>query len=363
MTIKLLDKYVFKEFIYTFIGTIFMLTMLLMVSLIMDNVKDFLASKESTIHSQLFLLYNVPKMVVIVIPPSLMFSVCFIVGQFNSNKELVSMMAAGVSFYRTVTPLIIFGAMMWLFVLSTNEFIVRKTNSLAAYEQSMIKKGVGVKTDLVYQLHIKGKEGFYYVYWYDAPTKTVRGGFNYIKINSNNIPEYIISAQNAIYNDAEKNWKLTKVEEVILDQSMQVKTFLKIPEKIYTFPESADYFAKPVKKVEEMDYWELSAEIEARKSKGMPYSDLEAERHSIFAVPLMCLIVVVIGAIAGSFTKKSAGVASLGVTIAVVLSYYILYSMGRSLGEKGGIPVALGVWFTPVSFLFLSYGLYKKYNL
>ena len=56
-----------------------------------------------------------------------------------------------------------------------SEVIVRPFNSLAAYRILSNSKGMGTKTDLVYQLHIKGKEGFYYVYWYDAPTKSVHG--------------------------------------------------------------------------------------------------------------------------------------------------------------------------------------------
>jgi lipopolysaccharide export system permease protein len=88
---------------------------------------------------------------------------------------------------------------------------------------------------------------------------------------------------------------------------MKVQSYTRYNEKIYNFPESADYFSKPRKKVEEMNLFELSAEIEVRKNKGVPFSDLEVERHAIFAVPIMCLIVVIIGAIAGAYTTKSAG--------------------------------------------------------
>ncbi|MEM7179992.1 MAG: LptF/LptG family permease [Spirochaetota bacterium] len=361
--LRLLDRYLFSEFLRTFLGTLLMLTGILMISLVMDNMKTFLASKESPYHAYMFLVYNIPRMAVLVVPPGLMFSVCFVVGQFNANKELVSMMAAGVSFYRTVAPLVLFGLLMWVLVLLTNETIVRTFNSYAAYEHSIIEKGVGTKKDLVYQLHIKGKEGFYYVYWYDPPKKMVKGGFNYIKINSRNLAEYILSAQSAKYNVGRKTWTLSTVQEIRFDDKMQVTSFKKIPEKEYHLPEDGDYFAKPRKTVEEMNFFDLGEEIKIRQGKGMPFSDLQVERHSIFAVPLMSLVVVIIGAIAGSFTKKSAGVASLGVTILVVLLYYIMYSTGRSLGEKGGIPPAVAVWFTPVLFFCASYWLYKKFNL
>lgn len=340
-----------------------MLTGIMLISLVMDNLKNFIASKESPIHIWLFLFFSIPKMIVVVVPPALMFSVCFVVGQFSANKELVSVMAAGISFYRTVTPLILFGIVMWAAMLLLSEFVVRPFNSLATYEQSRILKGVGVKTDMVYQLHIKGKEGFYYVYWYDAQQKAVRGGFNYIKHGEGTKPEYVVSAQTARYNEAEKNWKLEKVEEITFDESTKMKTYTRYPEKIYHFPEAADYFAKPRKKIEEMNFLELSDEIVIRQNKGIPFSDLEVERHAIFAVPMMCFIVVIIGSIAGGFTKKSAGVASLGITIAVVLAYYIMYSTGRSLGENGVLPPSVSVWFTSMFFLSLSYYLYKRFNL
>ncbi|MBE7412095.1 MAG: LptF/LptG family permease [Leptospiraceae bacterium] len=361
--LKILDKYLFGEFVKTFLGTLIMLTGILVISQVMDNLKVFLASKEASYHAYFFILYSIPKMAIAVIPPALMFSVCYIVGQFSVNKELVAMMAVGVSFYRIVSPLIFFGGVSWILVLLVSEFVVRPLNSFAQSEFSIIQKGVGTKSDLVYQLHIKGKEGFYYVYWYDEPTKSVKGGFNYIKVKSDGSAEYVISAQNAKYNANEKNWKLEKIEEIIFDENMNLKTYSKFAEKVYNFPESADYFAKPTRKIEEMDFLDLTEEIKIRKNKGIPYFDLEVERHSIFAMPLMCLIVVLIGSIAGAFTKKSAGVASLGITIGVVLLYYIFYSTGRSLGENGGLPPSIAVWSTSVLFLGISITLYKKFNL
>ena len=361
--VRILDRYIFSEFLKTFLGTVIMLTGILMISLVMDNLKNFMASKEASYHIYLFIIYSIPKMTIAVVPPALMFSVCFVVGQFSVNKELVSAMAAGVSFYRFISTIIFFGIFMWLFVFITSEFVVRPFNSFAQSENSLIQKGVGTKSDLVYQLHIKGKEGFYYVYWYDEKTKTVKGGFSYIKIKGDGLAEYIVSAQTARYNEKEKNWMLEKIEEINFSDTMEIESYNRITEKKYDFPEVADYFAKPIKKIEEMNFFDISEEIRIRRGKGMSYHDLEVERHSIFAMPLMCVIVVLIGAIAGAFTKRSAGVASLGITIGVVLIYYIMYSTGRSLGENGGVPPAAAVWSTSVFFLGISFWLYKKFNL
>lgn len=360
---KLIDKYIFSEFIKTFIGTLILLTGIMLISQIMDNLRNFINSKQAPFHIGLFLMYSTPKMIVAVIPPSLMFSVCFIVGQFNVNKELVSIMAAGVSFYRSTMSIFITGFTLSILVFFLSEYLVRPSNTLANEELSIILKGIGTKKDLVYQLNTKGKEGFYYIYWYDNEKRMIRGGFNYIKLSPKNNPELLLSAQNATFSDTENKWTLERVEEIQLDENLNLKSFQTYESKGYVLPERPEYFQKSVKSIEQMNYLELTQAIQERKDKAKGYYDLEVERQTIFAIPFMSILVVVIGAISGTFTKKSAGIASLGITIGIVLLYYILFSIGKSLGENGGIHPAVGVWATPFLFSIISIYLIRKFNL
>lgn len=346
-----------------FLGTLLMLTAMILVYEITNNMKYFVESKESSHYAYLYIAYSIPSMVVQVISPSLMFSVCFVVGQFSSNKELVSTMVAGVSFLRIVTPILAFGFLMWILVAIFSQLLVIPATKKAQENQSFMIKGAGRLTDLVYQYHVKGKEGFYYVYWYDEKESAIKGGFNYIKVPPGGLPEYVVSAQRANFRSESGDWQLTDVEEIRFDKNLLIDEVIRLPEKIYQFPETIDYFSKPVRNPDGLNFWELGEEIELRKNKGIPYLDLIIQRHAIFAMPFMSFVVVAIGALAGAMTKKSAGVASLGITIAVVLLYYIFYSTGRSLGESGGIPPFLAIWYTPVLFIGGAIWLYRKMNV
>lgn len=361
--IRILDRYLFMEFFKTFLGTLLMLTVMIIVYEITNTMKYFVENKQNAMYAYLYIGYSIPSMMTQVISPSLMFSVCFVVGQFSANKELVSVMVAGVSFLRIITPILVFGFVMWLFVAFFNQFIVIPSNKLAQYNQSFMIKGAGRITDLVYQYHVKGKEGFYYVYWYDDKASAIKGGFNYIKVPPGGLPEYVISAQRAEYNAENRNWRLLEVEEIRFTEDLKVAKVERVPERVYEFPEAINYFSKPTRNPDGLNFWELGDEIEDRKFKGVPYRDLVVQRHAIFAMPLMSFVVVAIGALAGALTKKSAGVASLGITIAIVLLYYIFYSTGRSLGESGGVPPWFAIWYTPVLFIGGAYVLYKKMNV
>lgn len=97
--LKILDRYLFGEFFKVFIGTVVLLTGIMLLSLVNDNMRNFTTTKAPRYHVALFLVYSLPKIIsTTVVSMSLMFSICFTVGQFSVNKELVSMMAAGISF-------------------------------------------------------------------------------------------------------------------------------------------------------------------------------------------------------------------------------------------------------------------------
>ncbi|MBE8240133.1 LptF/LptG family permease, partial [Leptospira borgpetersenii] len=95
----------------------------------------------------------------------------------------------------------------------------------------------------------------------------------------------------------------------------------------------------------------------------LAYGDVLTEKHSVFALPMMTIIVTLIGTIAGYFTKKTAGVASLGITIGVVLIYYIFNSAGKALGENGVIPLFARVWINSRILLGLCFWMFRRMTL
>ena len=321
------------------------------------------SSKVEQSHVYLYILYSLPANTLQVVSPALMFSVCFVIGQFSVNKELVAIMVAGVSFIRIIMPILIFGIVIWILLTLFGQFVVIPSNKKAKIEYSIMAKGSNRLIDFVYQMHIKGKQGFYYVYWIDEAEKTIKGGFNYIALRSDEMPDFVVSAQKAKYIENPHSWLLNDVEEIQFGNDLEVKSVNRYTDKIYFFPEDIKYFSRPTRNPEEMNLLELSEEIESRIQKGIPYRDVVVQRHTAFAMPFMSVIVIALGALAGAITKRSAGVASLGITIGVVLLYYILYSTCKTLAENGGLPIWLGIWLTPSLFLGASYFLYRKMNI
>jgi len=363
MNLRILDRYLFWDFFKTFLGTLVLLVSMIVIYEFTNNMKYLVSSKVDQTHVYLYIFYSVPANLVQVVAPALMFSVCFVIGQFSVNKELVAIMVAGVSFLRIITPILLFGVFVWILMTIFGQFVVIPSNKQAQIHYSIMAKGSNKLVDFVYQLHIRGKKGFFYVYWIDEAEQTVKGGFNYIEVTEEDLPSYVVSSQKAKYIAEPHSWVLQDVEEIRFGKDLQVSSVERFAEKTYDFPEDIRYFSRPTRNPEEMNFFELQEEVESRQTKGIPYRDVIVQRHVAFAMPFMSVIVVSLGALAGAITKRSAGVASLGITIAVVLCYYILYSTTKTLAENGGLPVWLGIWITPALFLGLTYVFYKKMNV
>ncbi|TGK07495.1 YjgP/YjgQ family permease [Leptospira semungkisensis] len=361
---KILDRYLFSEFIKTFIGTFIAITFLALMMKFNDISNDLKATKAPKFHAWLYILYSIPDIAVnYSVNLSALFAVSFTLGQFSANKEIVAMMSAGVSFRRIVAPIIAFSCMLWVGVFFFTQLAVAPMNAKANEEHKLLKEGSGTNlSGVVYQFHFKGKEGFYYIYYYDPKDEEIKGGFNYIKLNPDQTPDFLLVSQKAKYDPARDIWILTNVEETKIDD-LNLTYVKKYTEKEYYLPEKPEYFKKPKGSVEEMNLFELLEEKESRLKKGLSYGDVDIAKHSLFANPFFIVVVTLVGCVSGYFTKRMAVVASLGVSIIVALVYLIMNPSFKSVGENGLIPAWLATWITPAIFLSVLYIVYKRMKL
>jgi lipopolysaccharide export system permease protein len=100
-----------------------------------------------------------------------------------------------------------------------------------------------------------------------------------------------------------------------------------------------------VRQGKELDLKELRAEIVRLQKDGGKAWPLQVELHKKFALPIACLILSAIGAPLAIRIKKATRGVSIALSVAVAVFYYILLATGESLGSRGHIEPALGIWF------------------
>lgn len=81
------------------------------------------------------------------------------------------------------------------------------------------------------------------------------------------------------------------------------------------------------------------------------------EWHRRFSHPAGCVVLVLLGVPLGILTGLGRKAASFALAVAIILAYYVAAEACGNLAESGALPVAVGVWLTPVGFLCCGLGL------
>ena len=118
----------------------------------------------------------------------------------------------------------------------------------------------------------------------------------------------------------------------------------------------AETFERP-KEGREMNLAELRAQIERVRKEGGKAPPFEVEWNKKFALPIACLILSLVGVPLGMRIKRASRGISLAVSAAFAVFYYVLLAAGESLGSRGWIDPAIGIWSPNILLGLIAIGL------
>lgn len=88
--------------------------------------------------------------------------------------------------------------------------------------------------------------------------------------------------------------------------------------------------------------------------------NLHLEFHRRLAFPFACFVFALIGIPLGLQNRRSGKSSGFSLCIVVLLCYYILLSIGKTLGQKAVVPPAVAMWMPNLIFIGLGIYLFKK---
>jgi lipopolysaccharide export system permease protein len=109
----------------------------------------------------------------------------------------------------------------------------------------------------------------------------------------------------------------------------------------------------------DMTVAELRRQIDSPSATKPVRLKMQSEFHSRFAFPFASLVFAVVAVPLGMQNRRSGKSAGFSTSIGVLLAYYVVQSLLRSLGERGSLPPALAMWLP--NMIFLGLGWYLLY--
>ncbi|HEY2614734.1 MAG TPA: LptF/LptG family permease, partial [Chthoniobacterales bacterium] len=103
---RLLNRYVLRNFLQAYVYCIVGFISIWFIFDISDNISTFLDERISRSLIGKYYLTQVPQILVVLLPVSLLLALLFSLGRMSRSNEIVSMLTAGVSLPRILSPLI-----------------------------------------------------------------------------------------------------------------------------------------------------------------------------------------------------------------------------------------------------------------
>jgi len=291
---------------------------------------------------QLF-VYKLPAVISLTLPMALLLATILVIGRLSSDLEILALRSAGVSLFRVLVPILSVGLAISLANILFNESVVPRANYHAEILLSNLKNtNISIRENI--NLTQYDDQGF--------PLRiiNVRDVVDE-QLNDITIAEYdngelsrIIRAETGHW-DSSGGWIFYNgVMHVLITASMQDLMVIKFEKEIINFSLNLLDFATKEKSYDEMNAKELMSFIQKEHLLGKDTSELLIQYYLKFALPFACLIFTMIGAAVSFQPHRRSSAMGMGLSIIIILGYYIIYSLGLVLGINNIVAPIIAAW-------------------
>jgi lipopolysaccharide export system permease protein len=111
---------------------------------------------------------------------------------------------------------------------------------------------------------------------------------------------------------------------------------------------------------QDMSFSELRRNIGNSDTDTASKRSLQMEFHKRLSLPFACFVFIVLGIPLGLQNQRAGKAAGFSIGIGAIIFNYILFSIGKNLGQKGLLNPALAMWMPNLILLCIGLYLFKK---
>ena len=363
MFFKTIDRYIFSELLKIFLISIFAMTMILYLDKFLFLAEMIVNRGVSFIEMVMMMVYISPAFFAITIPMAVLMASVVTFNQFSVNNEWVAMKSCNWSFIELMKPVLFFSLFAYFIANIVMFWAVPWGNqSYKALVYDIIKNRANV--DIQPNVFNRDFKNLILLVKEHHQNSQLKGVF--IADNTNpEAPQIITSEKGVIYPNPETlkiQLKLNNgtIHELSNDRGdYQTLNFDRYDINL-SLPDTERLEKKALIGNKELSFTKIKDRIKEMKAKGLPTSGPEVELSKKFSIPFTCLLFAILGAPLGIKSSRSGKSGSFGITVAVIMIYYIGLILTQNMGRIGKIHAYTSVWIPNIILLFVVvYVVYK----
>lgn len=348
---KLLDLYIFRKYISTFIV---MLIMFVPISVLVDLSQkiDKFKQHELSVSEILAHYYDFVWVFGYTLFPIFLFlSVIWFTSKLASNTEVIAILSSGISFYRYLRPFIISATLIAVFAFGSSMFWVPNANdSYNEFKYAYIDKGRKDRiTDNIYNQI--SENDFIYLSNYNA-NRQIGYNFSWEHFDGNSL-KYKIKAQNIRWIEKDSIFRLSQFfQRTIINDTEYIR---KVSQLDTLLPVDLEALSPKFYKAQTLNFFELNNYIKQEEESGSPLINQHLlVRHKRWSIPISAFILTLIAVAMASFKKRGGMGVNLALGIILAFIYIFFDKIFEVMVEKSNFTPWIAAWTPNLLFAILS---------
>jgi lipopolysaccharide export system permease protein len=360
---KLLDFYILKKFLGTFVFTMLVITVIAVVIDTSEKADDFVRSGLSfwQLVTHYFIGF-IPFIMSMIFPLMVFIAVIYFSSKMAGRSEFIAILAGGVRYNRMLRPYLIGGVFLSLIFWLASQYWVPRANEIrtdfqAVYvDRNSSYNGDPTKNTHNYYLRVD-PHTFVDFHFYDTASKTA-SNFFLQKLRGNTV-YYTIKAEVIRWDPNKKDWKLNTVVERTINgavETMKRLDTLHINLNVQPRELRRDDYLKDKLTTPELNQFIHMEEV--RGAEGL--NTFKVELYHRDATPFSVIIMAMIGAIIAS--RKIRGGSGLHLAVGIVMAsiFVVMDKFSVTFSTKGNLPPVLAAWLPNIIFTGVAWVFYVK---
>ncbi|PIB36069.1 permease [Reichenbachiella sp. 5M10] len=339
--IKLLDKYIFKKFMTTFVFVVALLVVVIVVIDFTEKNEKFIKNEVPTDLIVYYYMSFIPWIANLIAPITVFIATVLVTVGMAGKTEIVAILAGGISFRRMLLPFLVGAILIALTTFYVNGWMIPNSNKYRiAFEVEYLKKPFYFNER---DIHFKiGPEEYLYLQRYNNRSEV---GY---KVTLEQVVgtqmRQKLTAKKMTWDDSLEHWEFRDWELRVIGEfeeeyskGKQMDTVLAIT------PEDFD---NKYQLNETMNLNELNEHIAMLKDRGADDVEVyEIEKYIRYMLPFTAIILTMMG-VSVSAEKSTRGGAGFKIALGFLIAFVfiILFILVKAIAEAGSMNPIVAIW-------------------
>jgi lipopolysaccharide export system permease protein len=360
---KILNRYLIKNFIFPFSYCLFLFIFLYVIADIFSNLEDILRNRVPIPMLLQYYTASMPAIFVQTLPIASLLAIVYMLSVFNRNNELTAAKACGISIKQLLLPIFMLSMILGLLNFIMNETAVPNGMVKAERIKSEYIKSVygdDKKPSLIKNLTFYGKKNqLVYAQEFNTGEGSLTGVIIIERDSARRLRRKILAAK-ALWEAG--NWTFYDCVIYRFDSAGRTSgNPLVFEEKIVGLAETPAQLQRYEFQSGYMNYRELKNHIDRLSgSNSKILNSMKTDLYFKTALPFVSIIIMLLGIPFALSTKRGGAMAGIGTSIFIGLLYYGSIYIVLAIGKGGLLPPLVAAHLPNALFLFIAFMLLKR---